>query len=53
VANTQISDSLNTATARWQNKNAYAVEVQIDEEQSKDDEIKHCTELVGYMVFSK
>ena len=53
MASTQIFDSLNTATARWQNKDAYAVEVQIDEKQSKDSEIEHCTEVVGYMVFYK
>jgi hypothetical protein len=53
IADMQTGDSMNTASVRWQNKDAYAVEVQIDEEQSKDNEIKHGTEVVGYMVFSK
>lgn len=53
VADMQTCDSINTANVRWQNKDAYAVEVQIDEEQSKDNEIRHNTEVVGYMVFSR
>jgi hypothetical protein len=53
IADMQTGDSINTANVRWQNKDAYAVEVQIDEEQSKDDETRHGTEVVGYMVFSK
>jgi len=53
IADMQTGDGMNTANIRWQNKDAYAVEVQIDEEQSKDKEIKHTTEVVGYMVFTK
>jgi hypothetical protein len=53
IADMQTGDGMNTANVRWQNKDAYAVEVQIDEEQSKDNEIKHGTEVVGYMVFSR
>ena len=44
---------MNTLNVRWHKKDAYAVEVQISEEQSKDNEIKDGTEVVGYMVFSK
>ena len=47
----QTADGKNTANVRWQNKNNQSVEVQIDEEQSKDTEIGHGTEVVGYMVF--
>jgi len=53
LADMQTGGSMNTANVRWQNKDAYAVEVQIDEEQSKDNEIMHGTEVVGYMVFSR
>jgi hypothetical protein len=52
MADMQTGNNMNTANIRWQNKDAYAVEVQIDEEQSKDDETRHGTEVVGYMVFS-
>ena len=53
IADMQTGDGMNTANIRWQNKDAYAVEVCIDEEQSKDVEIKHTTEAAGYMVFSR
>jgi hypothetical protein len=53
IADIQTGDGMNVANVRWQNKDAYAVGVQIDEEQSKDNEIKHGTEVVGYMVFSR
>ena len=53
IADMQTGNSMDTANVRWQNKDAYAVEVQIDEEQSKNKEINHKTEVVGYMVFSK
>ena len=48
----QTADGKNTANDRWQNKNNHSVEVQINEEQSKDTETKHGTEVVGYMVFA-
>ena len=51
-ADMQTANNMDTANVRWQNKDAYAVEVQIDEEQSKDVEIKHTTEVVGCMAFS-
>jgi hypothetical protein len=53
IANMQTSDGMDTASIRWQNEDAYAVEVQIDEEQSNDSEVDHTTEVVGYMVFSR
>jgi hypothetical protein len=49
----QTSDGMDTANIRWRNKDAYAVEVQIDEEQSRDTETNHTTEVVGYMAFSQ
>ncbi|MCK5508994.1 MAG: hypothetical protein KAI50_10815, partial [Desulfobacterales bacterium] len=41
----------NTANVRWQNNDVFGVDVQIDEEQSRDREINHSTEVVGYMLF--
>jgi hypothetical protein len=51
LADMQTSDGKDTANVRWQNKNEYSVEVQIDEEQSKGTETRHTTEIIGYMVF--
>jgi hypothetical protein len=48
----QTTDGKDTANVRWQNKNNSSVEVQIDEEQSKNSETRHTTEVVGYMVFA-
>ena len=53
LADMQTTDGPDTANVRWQKKDAYGVDVQIDEEQSKDTEIDHTTEIVGYMVFSQ
>jgi hypothetical protein len=47
----QTAGGKDTANVRWQNKTDYSVEVQIDEEQSKNTETGHTTEVVGYMVF--
>jgi hypothetical protein len=53
IADMQTGYDIDTASIRWRNKDAYAVEVQIDEEQSNDNEVNHKTEVVGYMVFSR
>jgi hypothetical protein len=50
-ADMQTANGPDTANVRWQNKDEYAIEVQIDEEQSQDDEIDHTTEAVGCMAF--
>ncbi len=52
LADMQTADSSDTANVRWQNKDAYSVEVKIHEEQSRNKETNHTTEVVGYMVFS-
>jgi hypothetical protein len=52
-ADMQTANGMDTANVRWQNKDEYAIEVQIDEEQSQDDEIEHATEVVGCMAFSQ
>jgi len=43
---------MDTANVRWQKKNTETVEVKIDEEQSKDVETSHTTEVLGYIVIA-
>ena len=52
MADMQTADGMDTANIRWQNKDIYGIEVQIDEEKSRDRETRHTTEVVGYMAFS-
>jgi hypothetical protein len=52
VADMQTTDGGDTANLRWRNKTTSRVEVQVDEEQSRDSETAHTTEVVGYMVFA-
>jgi hypothetical protein len=52
MADMQTANSMDTANVRWQNKDSQTVEVQIDEEQSRNRQTKHNSETVGYMVFS-
>ena len=52
IADMQTADGMDTANLRWRNKDIYGVEVQIDEERSRDRETSHTTEVVGYMVFA-
>jgi hypothetical protein len=52
LADMQTRDGGDSSNVRWENKDLYGVSVCIDEEQSKDTEINHTTEVVGYMVFS-
>ncbi|MCZ6907083.1 MAG: fibronectin type III domain-containing protein, partial [Deltaproteobacteria bacterium] len=52
LADMQTTDGSDTATVRWENKDPFGVEVKIEEEQSRDSETRHTTEMVGYMVFS-
>jgi hypothetical protein len=51
VADMQTLDGGDTANLRWRNKTSTSIEVQVDEEQSKDSEVNHTTEVVGYMAF--
>ena len=50
VAGMQTTDGGDTAAVRWQNKQAGGIEVKVEEEQSKDTETNHTTEVMGYMV---
>ena len=53
VADMQTTDGWDTSNLRWQNKNFYAVDLKVAEEQSGDSETSHTTEVVGYMLFSR
>jgi hypothetical protein len=53
IADMQTANGMDPAVIRWQNKDGNSVEIQIDEEQSEDDETDHTSEVVGYMVFSR
>jgi hypothetical protein len=52
VAAMQSTNEEDSATVRWQNKNAFGIDVQIAEEQSVDHEQTHAPEVIGYIVFS-
>lgn len=52
VAEMQTADGLDTANLRRQAKTSSGVEVRVAEEQSKDSETNHTTEVVGYLVLS-
>ncbi|MDL1964173.1 MAG: fibronectin type III domain-containing protein [Deltaproteobacteria bacterium] len=52
LADMQTTDGKDTANLRWQNKDFYGIDIKITEEQSRDSEMKHTTEVVGYMVFA-
>ena len=51
VADMQTTDGGDTATVRCQNKQAGRIDIKVEEEQSKDTEINHTTEVIGYMIF--
>jgi hypothetical protein len=53
LADMQTSDGQDTANLRWKNKDIYGIDIQVDEEQSRNRERKHTSEVVGYMVFGK
>jgi len=51
LADMQTTYGGDPANLRWQNKDSYGIDINITEEQSRDSEINHTTEVVGYMVF--
>jgi len=53
LSDMQTANGMDTANVRWRNNTGNSVQVQIDEEQSRNRETKHLWESVGYMVFSK
>lgn len=52
LADIQTVNGGNTANLRWANKDIYGVDVQIDEEQSKNRETNHTAEAIGYILIS-
>ena len=51
VAGMQTTDGSDTAAVRCQNKQADGIEIKVEEEQSRDTDMNHTTEVIGYMVF--
>jgi hypothetical protein len=49
----QTTNGGDTANVRYRNKDRYGVEINIAEEQSKDIEVRHVKENVGYFIISK
>ena len=47
----QTTDGPDTANIRWLSVDLDSAKIFIDEEQSKDSETAHTTEIVGYMAF--
>lgn len=52
IAHIQTGDGMDTANLRWEMKDIYGVDIKIAEEQSRDSETNHTTEVLGYMVFA-
>ena len=52
LADMQTTDGGDPANVRCKNKDHRSVDVMIDEEQSKDNEVNHTTETVGFMIFA-
>ena len=50
LADMQTTDGGDTANLRWQNKDFYGIDIKITEEQSRDSDMNHTTEVVGYMI---
>jgi hypothetical protein len=48
----QTTNDTETANIRWQNKNLYSIELHISEEKSRDSELNHSNENVGYIIIS-
>ncbi|HSO20196.1 MAG TPA: hypothetical protein VLT88_12090 [Desulfosarcina sp.] len=53
LADMQTADGRDTASLRYTDKSGTSVEVMIVEEKSKDSEMGHTSEVVGYMLFGR
>ena len=53
LADMQSANGGDTANLRWNDKDRFAVDVLVDEEQSQDAEVGHTSEVVGYMAFGR
>jgi hypothetical protein len=52
LAGMQTTDGGDTADLRWLNRDVGAVDLWVDEEQSRDSETRHTTESIGYILLS-
>jgi len=50
LADMQTTDGPDTATVRLRNKGPFSAEIWVEEEQSRDRETRHTTEVVGYLA---
>jgi len=53
LADMQTTNDQDAANLRWKDKDSYAIDIKADEGQSRNREMKHRGEVVGYMVFGK
>ena len=51
IAAMQSHDGGDTAGLRYRNTTDGSVQIKVEEEQSRDTEVSHTTEVVGYMAF--
>jgi hypothetical protein len=50
LADMQTTNDSDTANVRWRNKNHYGLEIHISEEKSRDAELNHNNENLGYII---
>ena len=53
IADMQSFNGTDTAGIRWQKKTVASIQVQVDEEQSFDQEVRHVVENIGYILLSR
>jgi hypothetical protein len=53
LADLQTSNGVDTVNLRWKNITTNSITLKTDEEESKDTEIEHSNEVVGYIIFSQ
>jgi hypothetical protein len=49
----QATDGRDTANLRWDSKGNLSARIWVDEEQSRDTEVEHVTEAVGYFTIGE
>jgi hypothetical protein len=50
LADLQTANGIDTANLRWQNTTPAGIDIMVTEEQSKETEINHTTEVVGFIA---
>jgi hypothetical protein len=50
IADLQTYDGTDSAALRYRNLSSSAVDMRVEEEQSRDTETNHTTEVLGYLV---